>query len=194
MTMDRQVDIPFAVPTAEKSDLERLTEYMGGPFRRRLSELARTQAEPIVYKGDCAEILRKSNFFHTELVGWLGLAKRLYTENYAEHLAVTQSAAGQQLIEQKRGLRPTAGMIEAHARQELAPLEDAIERMEQTVRLCDKLASSAQSMLRTMSQDEFTGRAEGGEAAGQDAWDDFSEAPITNALERLGVLPNPQRS
>ena len=77
-------------------------------------------------------------------------------------------------------------MIETHARQDMAPLEDAIERMEQTVRLCDKMASSAQSMLRTMSQDEFTGRAEGGEQAGEGAWDDFAEAPISEALERFG--------
>jgi len=183
--IERETSVDFAAPRPGTTDLERLTAYMTGPFLRRLSEVARLHAEPLAYKWQCAEILRKSNFFHAELVGWLGLAKRLYTEQYAESLAVTQSAEGEKFKERARSLRPTAAMIDAQSRQAVAPLEDAITRMEQTVRLCDKLASSAQSMLRTMSQDEFTGRAEGGEPAGEGAWEDFVEAPISEALERL---------
>lgn len=185
--IEREAEVDFALPKPVKSDLEQLTEYLAGPYVRRFSDLADLHASALTYKWQCADILRKANFFHLEILGWLALAKRLYTEQYAESLTTTQSVERERVEEKSRTLRPTSGMIEAQARQEVSALEEAVERLEQTIRLLDKLASSAQSMLRTMSEDEFTGRAEGGPASGEGAWEDFRAAPIALALERLGA-------
>jgi hypothetical protein len=180
--LSRETSVDFALPQAQADDLDLLAAYVAGPFRRRLDGLAAMQRRAPAYKFELAELLRKANFFHTELIGWLALAKREYTQRYADALAIEHSSESDRFAE-SRGLRPTAAMIQALARQELAPLEDVINRFEETVRMLDKIASSAQTMLRTMDADEFTGRAEG---SGHDAdWDDFQPAPIREALSRL---------
>jgi hypothetical protein len=179
---DRPAVVDFAAPANEKSDLDLLLDYMGGAYGRRIGELAKAHAVPIIYKFDCAELMRKANFFQLELIGWLGLSSRIRAEEYARALDVTKRVEGSRLADRGPKVRSTAAMIEADALENVAPLDDAITRIEQTIRFCEKLTSSAQTQLRAMSEDEFAGRAE--QNAG--GWDDFVQAPIENALERLG--------
>lgn len=181
MGLEHIVETPLKVPQPRVTDLEHLTDYLLGTFRNRIAVLAKLQANPIEYKYECLELLRMANFFHLELIGWYGVANRLYTEAFATRLTDIQSSASDRLKEQK-GMRPTAAMIEARAKEEITPLEDAISRIEETMKLCDKLASSAQTIIRSMQEDEISGRAAGGDSPD---WGEFVEAPIEGALKRL---------
>ena len=182
MDMDQPVKVSVGVSPRETTDLERLVEFLLGTYQRRLTELARLQSAPMTYKQDCVQLAAKANFFYTEMVGWLGVAKRLYDMEYAARLETLQATTTDKLREGKGVYRPTAGMIDARAREQIAPLNDAITRLEGTMRLCDKLTSTAQTIIRSMEENELSGRAEGGPAP---EWEEFSAAPLARALDQL---------
>lgn len=181
MDMDRPVAVSVDVTPREMTDLERLIDYLLGAYQRRLEELARLQSNPLTYKQDCVQIAAKANFFYTEMVGWLGVAKRLYDMEYSSRLETVLASESEKLRE-TRGVRPSVSMVEARAREQIAPLNDAITRLDGTMRLCDKLTSTAQTIIRSMQEDELSGRAEGGPAPD---WEKFSAAPIARALDQL---------
>lgn len=181
--IDQPAAVAFSMPAAQVSDLERLVSYMRDYFPVRKAAIMLLVGESTLYPQQCFERMEKANFFAGELGDWLDVAQSIHTRMYAEALAVVQSVEGQRLLEQKRGLRPTKGMIEAAASEEVAPLEAAISRIEQSSRWCDRVVSSQQSMLRAFEAERFTGRAEG--SGGDAGWTDFQQAPLVEALERL---------
>jgi hypothetical protein len=182
---DRPVQVDFQPPRAKRGDLDLLIDYLSGPFRRRVQVLANLHSNPIAYKFEAAEILRRVNFFHLEIIGWLGLARRLHASLYANALATATTVESRRREEKQSGVRSTAPMLDALAREEVAALADAIERLEQTLRYCEKIASAAQTILRTMSEDELSGRAAGTDFEIDASWEAFAEAPLKEALDRL---------
>lgn len=152
-------------PSAPKTDLDRLIEYVGERFPVRDKEVQEiaARAAGLRLKGDVIELAFVSMDFRHELSSWVALARRLREERLADAMDTSHeersSAARQQQIR-----RPNAKLVESRAHSDVAPLTEVVERLSSARDEMVSVLSWCQSLQRALRDDEYgevaTGRME----------------------------------
>lgn len=166
---------PTPAPTSETG---RLTAYLAGRFQRQRADLATLLSQTPDSKGELVRLSQRALAFRHELAGWHALAQRLYRSSYADQFNAAHEQREQALRSQTPTLRASADLIRADADQATAALREAVELLAATRDDMAAVVSWAQTLIRSLLDEELSG-----EAAGVPHADDtLYEAPLAAAL------------
>jgi hypothetical protein len=165
-----------------KSELAQLTEYISTRFGQRDSELIARQREAskLKLKGDLITLGFDAIDFRRELSSWIALARRLRTyhmQDALNHAHTEQTyAANEQDLK-----RANAKLVEAQAKADIAPLEEAIERLEAARDEMVGIISWCQSLQRNLQNEEYGDLFE----SGNEVPTELFQAPIGSKLKEM---------
>jgi len=179
-------DISPTLVTSPVSDIERLTDYISGRFIERNQEttqLLRTTAT-LKLKTDLIALGFQAIDFRREVSGWMALARRLRDEMLADAMDTSHEERSH-AAEERDLKRPNAKLVETRAKADIAPLNEAIERLAETRDEMVSLISWCQSLQRAVRDEEFGDLLE----SSNEVPEEFYQAPIGPALGRLKRQP-----
>jgi hypothetical protein len=146
--------IPAATRQRPKQDLERLLEYIDGPFRARYMAIRRLNLEikQVRTQENINNLLIEANDFRMELDMWIPMAERLYDELFDTSLSSVQAAAEDR--KRSRGERTYADAMKTQARAAAAPLKEAVAQLKNTRDTMVGFGFSARDQLTRLTTDE----------------------------------------
>ena len=131
-------------------------------------------------KGDLITLGFEAIHFRRELSGWIALTRRVRDEMYAEAI---HSSHGERTHEahENQLRRADSTLVKSRAASTIAPLSEALERLDEARNEMDKIISWCQSLQRAVSTEEYGGMFEVTNAVPEQLF----SAPIGAALLKL---------
>jgi hypothetical protein len=182
MSSGQSVDASVFVAKTPESDLERLTAYILKRFPVRDQQLtAQTRAAAALkLKGDIITLGFEAIDFRRELSGWIALTTRVRDEMYAD--AIDSSHGERQAQAQAVDLkRADSTLVRTRAAATISPLNEALERLQESRTEMDKIVSWCQSLQRSVRDEEFGDLFE----SSSEVPEQIYSAPIGAALRKL---------
>lgn len=171
----------MAVADTPERDFDRLFAYITGRFSERDRQLvARARAtSQLMHKSDLVALGFEALDFRRELSGWIALTRRVRDEMYADAI---DSSHGERLLQAKDSdlKRADSTLVKTRAAASIAPMSEALERLQEARVEMDRTLSWCQSLQRAIHDDEFGDLFEA-----NDVPDELYSAPFGAALRKL---------
>lgn len=167
----------ITAPSRPRSEIDRLADYLANGFIPRKQALVQlnARASQLKLKGELNELGFAALAFIGEVDDWLPVAERLLDQELANELDDARSEYSAD------GGKALAEQVRQRARQNTAPLKEAVATLRNAQKWGQSIVSFCQSTQRTISTEEF------GElfASTNEVPEKLFEAPVGDSLNRI---------
>jgi len=167
----------FDAPPRAHTDEERLAAYLEGPYSRQREEVAKqfNWLKKNPSRRAIFELSIDALYFLSELAYWKRFAADLNEVKLGEELRRARDNAESAQDTSRSSTKRPAAEVQAEARQHSRSYRSALTLLTDSRSDLERVISWAQTMLKEMKDEEFSGEAAGA-APGEN--DHFAEAPV----------------